>query len=88
MYDYAVQRPFVFTEDGQVMFLKIRDNAKSLISTAGAASCQKITQGCSGDSWDMLACVDRLVELKEIFEVQNPLSGHGQHRIFTAFYER
>ena len=84
-YDYSTQRPNVFTEDGQVMFLKIRDKAKALIATSGAATCEKIISGCSGDSWDMLACVDRLVELKEIFEIPNTLSTAGQHRLFVSF---
>lgn len=64
-YSYATQRPNVFTESGQKMFLQIRDKAKELIARSGAASCDKIICGCSGDSWDMLACVDRLVELGE-----------------------
>ena len=84
-YNYAVQRPNVFTEDGQVMFLKIRDTAHALISKSGAATCSKIISGCTGDSWDMLACVDRLVEIGEILEVPNTLSGAGQHRLFTSF---
>lgn len=84
-YDYATQRPNVFTEDGQVMFLKIRDNAKRLIAIAGAATAGRMMNGCTGDSWNMLACVDRLVELREIFEVPNTLSRAGQHRIFIIF---
>lgn len=83
-YDYAESRPHVFTESGQVMFLQIRDNAKHLIQEAGAARMQEIISGCAGDSWAMLACVDRLVELGEIVEVT---AGHrvaGQHRIFTS----
>jgi hypothetical protein len=65
-YSYQAQRAEVFTEAGQVMFLKIRDNAKRLLSIAGAAQAEKIWAGCSGDSWTMLACVDRLVELGEL----------------------
>lgn len=82
-YRYATERPKVFTEDGQVMFLKIRDAAKALIASSGAATCEKIISGCTGDSWQMLACVDRLVELKEILEVPNPHSRAGQHRVFV-----
>ena len=85
-YEYAMQRPNVFTEDGQVMFLKIRDAAKALIAKSGAATCEKIIGGCTGNSWDMLACVDRLVELKEIQEIPNTLSRAGQHRLFVAFH--
>jgi hypothetical protein len=83
-YDYQTERPFVFTEDGQVMFLKIRDKAKHLLETSGAASCEKLISGCTGDSWSMLACVDRLVELRELLEVPNIYSRAGQHRLFIA----
>lgn len=83
-YNYSTQRAYVFTEDGQVMFLKIRDNAKHLIEQAGAARLQEIIGNVTGDSWNMLACVDRLVELGEIREVTEPGSVAGQHRIFTV----
>ena len=84
-YHYQTQRPNVFTEDGQVMFLKIRDNAKVLLSKSGAATSGRIMNGVSGDTWDMLACIDRLVELGELHEIPNTLSGAGQHRVFVAF---
>jgi len=39
--------------------------------------------GVAGDSWTMLACIDRLVELGELWEVvSQPVA--GQHRIFTS----
>ena len=85
-YVYQTQRPFVFTERGQVDFLKIRDKAQELLEEAGAVSCQKL-MCVTGNSWDMLACIDRLVELKELLEVPNPHSSAGQHRIFIAPYQ-
>lgn len=84
-YDYATERPKVFTEDGVTMLLKIRDNTKALIAKAGVARCDKMIAGCSGDSWTMLACVDRMVEMNEIHEIPNPMSGAGQHRVFVSF---
>jgi hypothetical protein len=36
-----------------------------------------------GDSWQRIACVDRLVELGEIREITNPNEVAGQHRIFV-----
>lgn len=84
-YVYAGLKPHIFTEDGQVMFLAIRDNAKNLIRRSGAATMERIIAGQVGDVWHMMACVDRLVELKELLEVPNSLSGAGQHRIFTSF---
>lgn len=81
-YDYATERPAIFTEHGQIMFLKIRDNVDILIAKAGAVRMAEIMMGVTGDSWEMLACVDRLVELGELREVTSQ-SVAGQHRIFT-----
>ena len=35
MYSYQRERPNLFTEEGQRMFLKIRDRVKSLLGQAG-----------------------------------------------------
>lgn len=83
-YTYQDYRPFVFTEDGQLMFLAIRDRAADLIDKAGAVSCGKLIAEQTGNTWDMLACVDRLVEIGELVEVHNPLSQADQHRLFIA----
>lgn len=82
-YSYATQRPFVFTEDGQVMFLSIRDKARKLMVDSACAMLGKIISGQTGEVWNMMACVDRLVELNELKEIPNPISSAGQHRIFT-----
>lgn len=84
-YQYATQRAFVFTEEGQRDFLKIRDTARDLLEDAGAVTSQKL-MCVTGDTWDMLACIDRLVELGELIEIPNPISRAGQHRIFIAPY--
>lgn len=82
-YNYKEQRQFIFTEEGQEMFLKIRDKVHNTIRTAGAIRMDSAIDGCTGSTWEMLACVDRLVELKEIVEVTKDVS--GQHRIFTKY---
>jgi hypothetical protein len=81
-YKYEDHRANIFTENGQVMFLKIRDRAHALIETAGAARLSNIISGVCGDSWDMLACVDRLVELGEIREITSE-DVRGQDRVFV-----
>ena len=81
-YEYGNQRARVFTEEGQVMFLKIRDKTRDLLDISGAARSGKMISGVTGDAWDMLACVDRLVELGEIRELTGP-DVAGQDRVFV-----
>ena len=82
MYNYQVARKEIFTEEGQETFLKIRDKVKHLLKQSGAVMMQNAINGVTGDSWMHLACVDRLVELKEIREVTNG-NVAGQHRVFV-----
>lgn len=65
------------------MFLRIRDKTHELLELAGAARLEEMISGNTGESWLMLACVDRLVELGEIREVTEKGSCAGQHRIFV-----
>jgi len=81
-YDYQKEREAIFTEDGQRMFLHIRDHVKRLLKEAGAVRMQEAIMGSTGDSWMMLACVDRLVELGEIREIAGDVP--GQDRIFVS----
>lgn len=84
MYNYETEKKHIFTEDGQEMFLSIRDNVHRILKLAGAItmgtamSCGKVT---CGTTWEMMACVDRLVELEEIVEIKQGVVA-GQHRIF------
>lgn len=84
MYNYQEIKPSLFTEDGQVLFLKIRDKTKHLIKTAGAFRMQEAIADCTGSSWDFLACVDRLVELGEIREITKQGEVAGQCRVFVS----
>lgn len=80
------QRPWLFTEAGQDMFLEVRDRTHKLIQQAGAVRLDKAIAGATGDSWHMMACLDRMVERGEIREI--PRRGcAGQHRIFIAARE-
>ncbi|HUX16769.1 MAG TPA: hypothetical protein VMW52_09880 [Phycisphaerae bacterium] len=83
-YDYEREKPNLFTDEGQRMFLRIRDRAHELILAAGAARMQEIIRGNSGELWEMLACVDRLVELGELREITLlPQPGPMQYRVFV-----
>lgn len=82
-YEYHEQKSAIFSDSGQRMFIKIRDHTKELLAKAGAARCQEIMNGAGGgDSWRMLACIDRLVELGEIREIKQYQCA-GQHRVFV-----
>lgn len=81
-YKYHEHRSRIFTDDGQQMFICIRDQAKDLMAKAGAFRWDKLH--FTGDNWLAIACVDRMVELGEIKELTQPGSVMGQHRIFTS----
>lgn len=83
-YHYMTQRANLFTEEGQRMFLKFRDNTNRLLGVSGAVRMDKMMSGLTGDVWDMLACGDRMVELGELVEISPPDSA-GQYRIFTRY---
>lgn len=87
MYTYEKLKPQLFTEEGQVMFLNIRDNVHALLKLAGAVRTSEAISVASGDSWLMLACMDRLVELEEIRMVGD---GHVavQHQVYVGYKVR
>lgn len=84
MYQYENMRPKLFTDEGLDTFLKIRDRAHRLISEGGAFTLGAAIRGASGDSWLMLACVDRLLEKEEIREVTDPKKVAAQDRVFVG----
>lgn len=80
MYNYIEEKPKIFTEKGQVDFLKTRDKVKGLLKIAGAFNITHVT--VSGDGWLAMAYVDRLVELGEIKELTSQ-DVRGQDRVFV-----
>ena len=82
MYVYEIEKPKIFTEEGQNMFLHIRDQVKEKIKLSGAVTMDSAISGIGGDSWRQMACVDRLVELGEIKEIPQQ-DCMGQHRVFV-----
>lgn len=82
MYNYQQERKFVFTEEGQLKFLKVRDHVNDLAKKSGAFTMMAAMSVITGDTWGSMACVDRLVEIGEIREIpQSNVS--GQNRIFV-----
>jgi len=82
MYNYKELKPTVFTEEGQKTFLKIRDNMNALVVLAGVCTLDRAISGCTGNVWEQMACVDRLVELNEFVEVIQGKIPVAQQRIF------
>jgi len=82
-YHYLIEKPRLFTEDGFKMLIAIRDNARKLIDVAGCVRMDKAMGRVSGDSWQMLACIDYLVELGELREIAPIDSVAEQSRIFV-----
>lgn len=82
VYHYGTEKQKLFTDQGQKDFLKIRDKAHSLLKTAGAFRAQELFSGLSGEMWTMMACLDRLVELNEIVEIER--SCWAQYRVYST----
>jgi hypothetical protein len=84
-YSYEEQRAELFTDDGQRLFIAVRDHTLGLIRIAGAVQADKAMNGPhpSGcDSWGLMACIDRMVELREIKCVYQ--EGAWQHRVYMS----
>jgi hypothetical protein len=81
MYNYAQERPWIFTDEGQIALIKAYKNAIRLINIAGAASGMKIVYDCAHNTFKMMALLDRLVEMHELREVTGP--NVWENRIFV-----
>lgn len=84
-YSYATERENLFTESGVAMLVKVRDNCRSLLDTAGAFQAEKAWKNVLGSNWTMLACLDYMVEKGELKEISEP-GCWGQHRVFVRPY--
>lgn len=85
MYSYKKEKAELFTDEGQRMFLKVRDKAKELTEKSGAVTAFMLMRAAgSGSSWTQMACIDRLVELGEIRLVDGSQHDAWQNRIYTA----
>lgn len=82
MYNYEDKKESLFTDEGQRVFLKVRDTVNKHLQQSGAVRLQEAISTTSGDSWRRIACLDRMVELGEVREVTS-LNTASQYRIFT-----
>lgn len=81
-YNYEIEKPKVFTDEGQRDLIRVLNNVNKLIEQAGAVSFLKAVEGIGGDSWYQLALLDHLIELGQIQEA-TPVKTWGQHRVFV-----
>jgi hypothetical protein len=77
-YDYKAEREYLFTEPGQRIFIRVRDQVNELLKKAGAFRLEE----AGICAWEQVACVDRMVELGELIEW--PRECWGQYRVFTT----
>jgi len=84
MYTYEECKKEIFTEDGLVTFLAIRDNVKKLLKKSGAVMMSNAISGSdTSNTWTRLACVDHLVALAELREIKQNKDIRIQDRIFV-----
>ncbi len=82
-YNYETEKPWIFTDAGQRQFLKVRDFAFKTLKHAGAVSAGKLIDAAGGgDSFKMMACVDRLVELEDLRCVYS--KGAWQQQVYVG----
>lgn len=70
-YRYLDHRQKMFTDEGQRLLLDVRDATFDLLETSGAAKVEAIIDEAAGtlgavDSWEVLTCVDRLIEIGDL----------------------
>lgn len=82
MYDYKKEKPKLFTEEGFKLLTKIRDNSIRLQKITGAFTLEALISGAgiSGDTFQMVAAVDYLVEQGELILVERAVP--SQHSIY------
>ena len=82
-YNYQIEKLNLQTEYGRMVFQKVRDNVKWLISQSGAVMMKDAIKETGGDSWRSYACIDKLIEIGEIAEIEQGKI-INEHRIFIA----
>lgn len=82
MYKYEKEKQKLFTENGQVVFLRVRDFVRETLESSKYIDMEQVLDNVyTGDNWITMSCVDRLVELGELVEITNNHVA-GQNRVF------
>ena len=84
MYDYKTEKTKLYSAEGLKLYTAIRDQVRDMLNKSGAVTMGNAIQLPKGiraaDSWELMACVDMMVENKELTEI--PTQGWAQGRIF------
>ncbi len=81
-YNYADQKEWLFTDEGQRAVHKTWGNIKALLHTAGAFRWDSVKFEGASSSFEMIAIIDRLVELGEIEECTRP--SWTQYKVYST----
>lgn len=85
MYDYQTEKPKLLTDEGQRVLIRVRDHVKECLSVSGAIDMTHAMKGVGGgDSWTMMAYIDRLVEIGDIREITQGHDVPAQYRVFVS----
>lgn len=89
MYDYETEKPKILTDEGQQDLIKARDWVTRILEEAGAFQMGTfMSKGpLSGDSWLMLAMIDRMVEIGDLREI-SLVDCRGQDRVFIKIWKK
>jgi hypothetical protein len=82
-YNYQKERPRLFTEDGQTMLVTMRDTIQRKVKVAGAVTARAAMSDVSGDTWMMLAVLDRLMEMGDIRRIEQRGHVAGQDEVYV-----
>ena len=83
MYSYEKEKERIFTQEGMKDFIKVRDHVIRVLKTSGVIDMGHAMSVVTGDSWYMMALVDHMVVMGDIYEVKHENCCWAQHRIFV-----
>lgn len=69
MYNYPEVRPEIFTDSGRQKLEVIRQKVSQHLGNSPSITLVQAISGALGDTWVNMACVDRMVELGELEEI-------------------
>lgn len=84
-YVYSDRRSFVFTEEGVDSLTACRRFARAALEKSDAVMDGKLMSACAaGDSWDMLAVIDFMVERGELRRIDQIVKTCRQDVLYVA----